>query len=105
MIVFGSPVCVFFFFFVYKHRNGHADSFASCHSLSLQSWDIFFRNVNTGVPPGAAYQSPQPLSGSPEGLASVQALVGAQPNVQKLVEDHLAVQSLIRAYQVNYKQT
>uniref|UniRef100_A0A4W6EZU0 2-oxoglutarate dehydrogenase complex component E1 n=1 Tax=Lates calcarifer TaxID=8187 RepID=A0A4W6EZU0_LATCA len=28
------------------------------------------------------------------------ALVGAQPNVEKLVEDHLAVQSLIRAYQV-----
>uniref|UniRef100_A0A669CKQ0 2-oxoglutarate dehydrogenase complex component E1 n=1 Tax=Oreochromis niloticus TaxID=8128 RepID=A0A669CKQ0_ORENI len=36
-------------------------------------------------------------SGAPAGLSS---LVGAQPNVEKLVEDHLAVQSLIRAYQI-----
>lgn len=33
-------------------------------------------------------------------LTQAQSLVGAQPNVEKLVEDHLAVQSLIRAYQV-----
>uniref|UniRef100_A0A7N6BEG2 2-oxoglutarate dehydrogenase complex component E1 n=1 Tax=Anabas testudineus TaxID=64144 RepID=A0A7N6BEG2_ANATE len=60
-----------------------------------KSWDIFFRNANAGALPGAAYQSPPSLSGT-----RVQALVGAQPNVEKLVEDHLAVQSLIRAYQV-----
>ncbi|XP_067340579.1 2-oxoglutarate dehydrogenase complex component E1 isoform X5 [Channa argus] len=65
-----------------------------------KSWDIFFRNVNAGALPGAAYQSPPPLSGISEGLASVQALGGASPNMEKLVEDHLAVQSLIRAYQV-----
>ena len=52
-----------------------------------------------------AYQSPPPLSGTPQGLAGIQAVVGAQPNVEKLVEDHLAVKSLIRAYQVNYKHT
>ena len=73
--------------------------------LFLQSWDIFFRNANSGAPPGAAYQSPPPLNGTPQGLASFQTLVGAQPNVEKLVEDHLAVQSLIRAYQVNHKHT
>uniref|UniRef100_A0A671YKL4 2-oxoglutarate dehydrogenase complex component E1 n=1 Tax=Sparus aurata TaxID=8175 RepID=A0A671YKL4_SPAAU len=65
-----------------------------------KSWDIFFRNANAGAPPGAAYQSPPPLNGTSQGLASFQTLVGAQPNVEKLVEDHLAVQSLIRAYQV-----
>nr|XP_033502855.1 2-oxoglutarate dehydrogenase, mitochondrial isoform X1 [Epinephelus lanceolatus] len=65
-----------------------------------KSWDIFFRNANAGAPPGAAYQSPPPLSGTSQGLASARALVGAQPNVAKLVADHLAVQSLIRAYQV-----
>ncbi|TMS08231.1 2-oxoglutarate dehydrogenase, mitochondrial [Larimichthys crocea] len=65
-----------------------------------KSWDIFFRNANAGAPPGAAYQSPPPLNGTSQGLPSVQALVGAQPNVEKLVADHLAVQSLIRAYQV-----
>uniref|UniRef100_A0A1A8J8T4 2-oxoglutarate dehydrogenase complex component E1 n=1 Tax=Nothobranchius kuhntae TaxID=321403 RepID=A0A1A8J8T4_NOTKU len=65
-----------------------------------KSWDIFFRNANAGAVPGAAYQSPPPLLGPSEGTASIQGLVGAQPNVEKLVKDHLAVQSLIRAYQV-----
>ena len=66
-----------------------------------QSWDIFFRNANAGAPPGAAYQSPPPLGVSLSGLVQAQSLVGAQPNVEKLVEDHLAVQTLIRAYQVS----
>ncbi|XP_073675720.1 oxoglutarate (alpha-ketoglutarate) dehydrogenase a (lipoamide) isoform X1 [Garra rufa] len=65
-----------------------------------KSWDIFFRNANAGAPPGAAYQSPPPMGVSLAGLAQAQSLVGAQPNVEKLVEDHLAVQSLIRAYQI-----
>lgn len=74
-------------------------------SLFMQSWDIFFRNANSGALPGTAYQSPPPLGGTSQGLARVQALVGPQPNIEKLVEDHLAVQSLIRAYQVNCKST
>ncbi|XP_070689256.1 oxoglutarate (alpha-ketoglutarate) dehydrogenase a (lipoamide) isoform X2 [Pempheris klunzingeri] len=61
-----------------------------------KSWDVFFRNANAGAPPGAAYQSPLSLSAVPQ----LSSLVGAQPNVEKLVEDHLAVQSLIRAYQI-----
>ncbi|KAK6316280.1 hypothetical protein J4Q44_G00138040 [Coregonus suidteri] len=65
-----------------------------------KSWDIFFRNANAGAPPGAAYQSPPPLGGAALGLANAQAMVGAQPNMEKLVEDHLAVQSLVRSYQV-----
>ncbi|KTG00889.1 hypothetical protein cypCar_00028950 [Cyprinus carpio] len=65
-----------------------------------KSWDIFFRNANEGAPPGSAYQSPPPVGVSISGLSQAQALVGAQPNVEKLVEDHLAVQSLIRAYQI-----
>uniref|UniRef100_A0A8C8EHM6 2-oxoglutarate dehydrogenase complex component E1 n=1 Tax=Oncorhynchus tshawytscha TaxID=74940 RepID=A0A8C8EHM6_ONCTS len=66
--------------------------FLSC----LQSWDVFFRNANAGAPPGMAHQSPLSLAGLPQ----AQSLAGAQPNVEKLVEDHLAVQSLIRAYQI-----
>nr|XP_015210605.1 PREDICTED: 2-oxoglutarate dehydrogenase, mitochondrial [Lepisosteus oculatus] len=65
-----------------------------------KSWDIFFRNANAGAAPGTAYQSPPPLGRSLSGLAQAQALVSTQPNVEKLVEDHLAVQSLIRAYQI-----
>ncbi|KAK1892247.1 2-oxoglutarate dehydrogenase mitochondrial [Dissostichus eleginoides] len=61
-----------------------------------KSWDVFFRNANAGAPPGAAYQSPLGLSAAPQ----LSSPVGAQPNVEKLVEDHLAVQSLIRAYQI-----
>ncbi|TMS01304.1 2-oxoglutarate dehydrogenase, mitochondrial [Larimichthys crocea] len=66
-----------------------------------KSWDVFFRNANAGAPPGAAYQSPLGLTAA-SSLAAPQlsSLVGAQPNVEKLVEDHLAVQSLIRAYQI-----
>lgn len=72
-------------------------------SFSLQSWDIFFRNTNAGAPPGTAYQSPLPLSmGALSAVARAQPLVGTQTNVDKLVEDHLAVQSLIRAYQVRW---
>uniref|UniRef100_A0A6Q2ZEM0 2-oxoglutarate dehydrogenase complex component E1 n=1 Tax=Esox lucius TaxID=8010 RepID=A0A6Q2ZEM0_ESOLU len=66
----------------------------------LQSWDIFFRNANFGAPPGAAYQSPPPLVAPAPGFVDDQLMGGAQPNLEKLVEDHLAVQSLIRAYQV-----
>ncbi|XP_062366666.1 2-oxoglutarate dehydrogenase complex component E1 isoform X6 [Cinclus cinclus] len=65
-----------------------------------KSWDIFFRNANAGAAPGAAYQSPPPLTTSLSTLSQAQSLVQAQPNVDKLVEDHLAVQSLIRAYQI-----
>lgn len=68
--------------------------------LPSQSWDAFFRNANAGVPPGGAYQSPLALQGSSLVLPSVQKLAGAKPDVEKLVADHLAVQSLIRAYQV-----
>lgn len=64
-----------------------------------KSWDIFFRNANAGAAPGTAYQSPPPLTTSLSTLSQAQSLVQAQPNVDKLVEDHLAVQSLIRAYQ------
>ncbi|XP_019908195.1 oxoglutarate (alpha-ketoglutarate) dehydrogenase a (lipoamide) isoform X1 [Esox lucius] len=61
-----------------------------------KSWDVFFRNANAGAPPGMAHQRPLSLATLPQ----AQSLVGAQPDVEKLVEDHLAVQSLIRAYQI-----
>ncbi|XP_075996757.1 2-oxoglutarate dehydrogenase complex component E1-like isoform X2 [Genypterus blacodes] len=62
-----------------------------------QSWDVFFRSSDAG--PGAA-SSPAPPGASAQGPTSSPVLMDAPPNVAKLVEDHLAVQSLIRAYQV-----
>lgn len=83
------------FFMAFKEESHNC-------AFCLQSWDIFFRNTNAGAPPGTAYQSPLSLSRSSLAtMAHAQSLVEAQPNVDKLVEDHLAVQSLIRAYQVS----
>ncbi|XP_062870886.1 2-oxoglutarate dehydrogenase complex component E1 isoform X2 [Trichomycterus rosablanca] len=64
-----------------------------------KSWDDFFRNANAGASPGAAHQSPRP-SGVHSVLPQTQALLKGHPKVEKLVADHLAVQSLIRAYQI-----
>lgn len=87
--------------FFLPHLTPRSFSSDLCSSPPLvQSWDVFFRNANAGAPPGAAYQSP--LSAATSLVApQLSSLVGAQPNVEKLVEDHLAVQSLIRAYQVH----
>ncbi|TRY55331.1 hypothetical protein DNTS_009037 [Danionella cerebrum] len=60
----------------------------------IQSWDVFFRNANAGIPPGAAHQSLSTLTRGAE------AVIGGQPNLEKLLADHLAVQTLIRAYQI-----
>lgn len=65
-----------------------------------KSWDVFFRNANCGALPGTAYQSPPPVGVSLPALSSSHFQVETQSNVEKLVEDHLAVQSLIRAYQI-----
>uniref|UniRef100_A0A673LSR1 2-oxoglutarate dehydrogenase complex component E1 n=1 Tax=Sinocyclocheilus rhinocerous TaxID=307959 RepID=A0A673LSR1_9TELE len=78
------------FFQVLTKSSSHMDE----QTQSWKSWDIFFRNANAGAPPGTAYQSPPPMGVSLAGLAQAQSLVGAQPNVEKLVEDHLAVQGL-----------
>lgn len=65
--------------------------------LCLQSWDIFFRNTNAGAPQEHRLPEPTPPEpGLPVSCGQARPLVEAQPNVDKLVEDHLAVQSLIR---------
>ena len=52
------------------------------------SWDSFFRNVDSGMGPGIAFQKPG--ASPPAGVSSD----------TKSIEDHLKVQALIRAYQV-----
>ena len=53
--------------------------------MSVQSWNAFFLNVSHGATPGEAYQSPP---------------IAYPSNVTSNVKEHLAIQALIRAYQV-----
>ena len=68
----------------------------------MQSWDAYFRQVESGKPPGQAYQPPPILGQSPGMVATPQTVPSAvdQSTINELVSDHLAVYSLIRCYQV-----
>lgn len=74
--------------------------------LYLQSWDVFFRNATQGAPPGIAYHAPPSISTSVNKLAgAVQSSAVGFPAGQvdtKLIDDHLAVQAIIRSYQVRF---
>ncbi|XP_073649830.1 2-oxoglutarate dehydrogenase-like, mitochondrial isoform X3 [Tursiops truncatus] len=59
-----------------------------------KSWDSFFRKASEEASYGPA--QPRPLSVVPESRPAVLS----RTKTSKLVEDHLAVQSLIRAYQI-----
>ncbi|XP_054612526.1 2-oxoglutarate dehydrogenase complex component E1-like isoform X2 [Dunckerocampus dactyliophorus] len=66
-----------------------------------KSWDVFFRNAKASAAPGSAYGSPPPLQRSLPGRATVAAPLSlTDPDLEKLVGDHLEVHTLIRAYQV-----
>ncbi|KAK3858902.1 hypothetical protein Pcinc_034936 [Petrolisthes cinctipes] len=77
-----------------------------------QSWDTFFRNATAGARPGEAYTSPPtlaeptphhvPLSSLAPALSSsgvAPAYASDAPISDKVIDDHLAVQGIIRAYQ------
>lgn len=70
------------------------------------SWDSFFRNSTAGAAPGFAYQAPPSLAPShnqvPLGslLGSLGGTqIGQMPVNEKIIDDHLAVQAIIRSYQ------
>lgn len=69
-----------------------------------KSWDVFFRNASQGARPGAAYQSPPSIRGGSTALATAGAVanisLGDEKAIEKVVADHLAVQTIIRSYQV-----
>ncbi|XP_027854130.1 2-oxoglutarate dehydrogenase complex component E1 isoform X6 [Aphis gossypii] len=72
------------------------------------SWDTFFKNCDAGAQPGAAYQAPPSLS--PPGknevlLSSILPAVQSTTAIggvfsEKMIDDHLAVQAIIRSYQI-----
>uniref|UniRef100_A0A5F9D4F9 oxoglutarate dehydrogenase (succinyl-transferring) n=1 Tax=Oryctolagus cuniculus TaxID=9986 RepID=A0A5F9D4F9_RABIT len=59
-----------------------------------KSWDSFFRRASEEASPGPTQSS------SPSVVPESRALGSGRTKTSKLVEDHLAVQSLIRAYQI-----
>ncbi|KAG8551814.1 hypothetical protein GDO81_004283 [Engystomops pustulosus] len=66
-----------------------------------KSWDTFFRNADPGASPGEAHQITTAADMQNKALLiRSQGLAMAPAKAEKLVEDHLAVQSLIRAYQI-----
>lgn len=71
------------------------------------SWDSFFRSSSAGALPGQAYQSPPSLAEPARNQVSLSSLVpqlggglamGGQVS-EKVIDDHLAVQAIIRSYQ------
>ncbi|EDO37169.1 predicted protein [Nematostella vectensis] len=64
-----------------------------------RSWDAYFRNVSLGKPPGQAYYPP-PVLGKPVAVATAMPSAVDQSNITAIVEDHLAVYSMIRSYQI-----
>ncbi|XP_076684984.1 oxoglutarate dehydrogenase Nc73EF isoform X3 [Andrena cerasifolii] len=76
------------------------------HSVHV-SWDSFFRSSTAGAGPGQAYQAPPSLAPSPNQI-SLGALLplgggsqfGQIPVNEKIIDDHLAVQAIIRSYQI-----
>ncbi|KAK7868348.1 hypothetical protein R5R35_013643 [Gryllus longicercus] len=74
------------------------------------SWDSFFRNSTAGAAPGQAYQAPPSLAEPGRNQLPITSLapllgaagapaLGGQVN-EKVIDDHLAVQAIIRSYQI-----
>ncbi|XP_037874726.1 2-oxoglutarate dehydrogenase complex component E1 isoform X1 [Bombyx mori] len=73
------------------------------------SWDAFFRNATNGAQPGAAYTPPPNLAPYNKNEVPLTSLVpssGGMPSIsagspinEKIIDDHLAVQAIIRSYQ------
>lgn len=73
------------------------------------SWDSFFRNASAGAGPGQAYQAPPSLAVPGKYEIPITALVPQMstsglstglPIDEKIIDDHLAVQAIIRSYQI-----
>lgn len=67
------------------------------------SWNAYFKNLDGGVAPAAAFSAPPTLVPVPTGGAGVGFNPGSQPHSEDVVT-HLKVQLLVRAYQVRGHQ-
>ncbi|XP_078055638.1 2-oxoglutarate dehydrogenase-like, mitochondrial [Mustelus asterias] len=64
-----------------------------------ESWDKYFQNSGVVAPSGSLLDSPAPSRSLPA-VARSQSRTQTSAKAEKIIEDHLAVQSLIRAYQI-----
>lgn len=81
-------------------------------NIIFKSWDAFFRNTAGGAQPGEAYQRPPNLAPPDRNTLPLSAFAGGAlvpsgvPGMamgapsDKVIDDHLAVQAIIRSYQV-----
>lgn len=69
--------------------------------VHFQSWDAYFRNNTYCAPPSLAPNQPHhiPISQLTPLLGGGNAISSVQPD-EKTIDDHLAVQAIIRSYQV-----
>ncbi|XP_060560261.1 2-oxoglutarate dehydrogenase complex component E1-like isoform X4 [Ruditapes philippinarum] len=70
-----------------------------------KSWDAYFRQISQGAPPGTAYVRPPTLASTAtlaQGSVAPQStqLTMTEPVTDKVIEDHLSVQTIIRSYQL-----
>ena len=65
----------------------------------MQSWDAFFRNVSNDVSPGLAHVSTNRVHGVTS-VIDKQVLQDASNVPSKVIDDHLVLQAIIHAYQV-----
>jgi len=74
-----------------------------------KSWDIFFRNASAGLGPGEAHTRPPTMypgavAAVPQSLPAVsrpaQSAAATGTIDSKVIDDHLAVQAIIRSYQI-----
>lgn len=66
-----------------------------------QSWDAFFRNVSNDAAPGLAHVPASCDHGTTPEAAKQVSLVASTSDVpSKVIDDHLALQAIVRAYQV-----
>ncbi|RKP32653.1 2-oxoglutarate dehydrogenase, E1 component [Metschnikowia bicuspidata] len=67
------------------------------------SWNAYFKNLDSGLSPSAAFVVPPTLVPTPAGGAAVGVIPGASHHSEDVVT-HLKVQLLVRAYQVRGHQ-
>lgn len=67
-----------------------------------KSWDVYFRSATQGAKPGEAYTPPPGVSTGITQLTTTGALAPLRSGTidTKVIDDHLAVQAIIRSYQV-----